>query len=139
MARRKKVETSQLELSLFSPEDFLGKVETALQEAPSPIEPTNEDENTFDRERLIQEMRTADDFLQGRDMRQIRLIAMQMTMQYQLGLDRRGHYSLQAVLNKELDWYQFVALYYTSFAISFPSMIDKLDPKLMECYKESKT
>ena len=49
MARRKKVETSQLELSLFSPEDFLEKVETALQEAPSPIEPTNEDENTFDR------------------------------------------------------------------------------------------
>ena len=64
MARRKKVDTSQLGLSLFSPEDFLEKVETALQEAPSPIEPTKEEEDTFDRERLILEMRTADDFLQ---------------------------------------------------------------------------
>ena len=63
MARRKKVDTSQLELSMFSPEDFLEKVETALQEA-SPIEPTKEEEDPFDRERLILEMRTADDFLQ---------------------------------------------------------------------------
>ena len=68
MVRKKKADNVQQELSLFSPEDFLEKVETALQEAPSPIEQASEEEDVFDRERLLREMKLADDFLNGREM-----------------------------------------------------------------------
>ena len=138
MVRKKKADNVQQELSLFSPEDFLEKVETALQEAPSPIEQVSEEEEVFDRERLLREMKLADDFLNGREMNEIRLIAMQMTMQYQNGISRNGRYGVQVVPGKELDWYQFVALYYSAFALSFPSMTEKLEPELMACYEESR-
>ncbi|MBO4641609.1 MAG: hypothetical protein J5661_01965 [Bacteroidaceae bacterium] len=67
----------------------------------------------------------------------IRLICLESSIIYKNGLQLNQKYTLKALPNKRLNWYEFVALYYCSFAHAFPTMLDKIDQQYMDCYQEA--
>ena len=67
----------------------------------------------------------------------IRLISLESSIIYQKGIQFNQKFTLKALPDKQLNWYEFVALYYCSFANAFPTMLDKINQEYMDCYQEA--
>lgn len=167
MSRKKKKTDNNLQMSLFTEEDFeqlfaeqpkaenpepeedvvTGTPEPEHQEEiVSPIqvpetssEPeTPEEEITeVDRSVLIKKMQETLRIMEYTSPNTIRLICLESSIIYKNGLQLNQKYTLKALPNKRLNWYEFVALYYCSFAHAFPTMLDKIDQQYMDCYQEA--
>jgi len=90
-----------------------------------------------DRSILIQKMQETLRHLEYTSPNTIRLICLESSIIYKKGLQLNQKYTLNALPNKRLNWYDFVALYYCSFAHAFPTMLEKIDQEYMDCYQEA--
>jgi len=68
----------------------------------------------------------------------IRLIAMECATLAQDGLNLERIYRIPALEGMGMDGYDFIALYYASFAQAFPSMIDRINLPYSRIYEEVK-
>lgn len=133
--KRKHIDTG--EQFLFSATDFsdVKPVEASPAEVPTaPVEPA--EEPPVDLRMLRQRMSDALYALDEMDDAQIRLIAMEAAIVFQSDTGHHSVYRLKSLPDRELDWYELTALLYCSFGMVFPSMIDKLDPKYLDTYKQ---
>ena len=68
---------------------------------------------------------------------QTRLIAMESATLAQNGIKAGQIYELPAIKDRRFDGNQLIAIYYVSFARSFPSMIDRINLPLSDAYAEA--
>ena len=108
-----------------------------VPEASSEPAPPEEEITEVDRSVLIQKMQETLRIMEYTSPNTIRLICLESSIIYKNGLQLNQKYTLKALPNKRLNWYEFVALYYCSFAHAFPTMLDKIDQQYMDCYQEA--
>ncbi len=148
--KRKKITVNE-SLSLFSEEEMAGKIENVtIVQSPTPAIvdiPSAEDkeastpslsEETFNDERMVEEMVTAMQKMEMMDESHIRLIALTSTMMGQEGLDLNKAYQVPAVRDTDLTGYELAAWCYCSFMHAFPQMKDKLQMPYETHYEKAK-
>lgn len=167
MSRKKKKSDNSLQMSLFTEKDFeqllaeqqeaenpkpeedvvaetpepepQEEIVSPIQDLEAPSEPeTPEEEITeVDCSVLVKKMQETLRIMEYTSPNTIRLIALESSIIYKNGLQLNQKYTLKALPNKRLNWYEFVALYYCSFAHAFPTMLDKINQQYMDCYQEA--
>ena len=145
MKRKKKKNTQDLSMFLFSHEEMTGNEMPApvveQDNIPEPSVEWQEEKRTIvpdtetiahevsyeiDSRILSKEMFFAIRHLKRLDVNQVRMLAMEMAIVWQNGENRRESYVLQSLPDMEFDYHQFIAYYYCSFNMVFPNMMDKL-------------
>ena len=127
MSRKKKKSDNSLQMSLFTEKDF-EQLLAEQQEAENPkpeedvVAETPEPEPQEEIVSPIQDLEAPSE---------------PETPEEENGLQLNQKYTLKALPNKRLNWYEFVALYYCSFAHAFPTMLDKINQQYMDCYQEA--
>ena len=96
-----------------------------------------EDITEVDRSLLIKKMQETLRILEYTSPNTIRLISLESSIIFQKGIQFNQKFILKALPDKQLNWYEFVALYYCSFANAFPTMLDKINQEYMDCYQEA--
>ena len=134
MARKKIKEQIDGQLSLFSPEDYMEKVEAVVSTHVTRDNQTVFRDTEVDRDKLIKRMVEMDDFLKTLDKTRIRIIGLETATLYQSGISTNELYSLKSIPGSEYDWYDVVALTYASFGICFPAMLGKINPSYINEY-----
>ena len=151
--RKKKRVDDDNQLLLFTMEEMKGGEELSSQPVVTPSI-TTIDENlpeesekesipitdnrySADHQLLLESMRKAILRLSTLNINDIRLIAIESATLAQGGINTEHTYSLQALGEKELSGYDFIAYYYVSFARSFPTMLDKIDLPFSDIYEEA--
>lgn len=156
MARKRKHTHDERQLLLFSMTEMEGNVRQEspvppaepLAEAEAMPAPTTQETITFgedlgetlfesDHDRLLSSMRSAISILSSLNKKQVRLIAMESAAHAQLGISSERIYRLPALNHQELSGYDFVAIYYVSFARSFPDMLEKIGLPYADMYEEA--
>lgn len=118
------------------------KVEFEQKPSVEPSVETHEEENTestpYDEERMLQDMLMAMDLFDNYyNPSKVRLIAMESATLAQGGIHNGQIYELPAIPGRRFDGNQLTAIYYVSFARSFPSMIDRINLPLSIVYKKA--
>lgn len=96
-----------------------------------------EDITEVDRSILVKKMQETLRILEYTSPNTIRLISLESSIIFQKGIQFNQKFTLKALPDKQLNWYEFVALYYCSFANAFPTMLDKINQEYMDCYQEA--
>lgn len=151
MVKRRKKTAASEELFLFAPSSFEGaeghSAETTAQQG-EPTAAASEAEEAIvsateghaplvvNRQVLKAKMTDCMAFLDSLSDYTVRLIAMESAAIYQSGMNRGNIYHLQSLPKRDMDWYEFVAMFYCAFGHAFPSMLDKIDPTYIDCYRE---
>ena len=96
-----------------------------------------EDITEVDRSILVKKMQETLRILEYTSPNTIRLISLESSIIFQKGIQFNQKFTLKALPDKQLNGYEFVALYYCSFANAFPTMLDKINQEYMDCYQEA--
>jgi hypothetical protein len=107
-----------------------------IQTEPA-LSSANGKEEPFNKDRLVDAMKNAIAEIYAMDMKDIRLIAMESAVIVNSGISPNHIYHLRALDEQPMDGYKLLAIYYSSFAVAFPSMVDKLNAEYMEAYNEA--
>jgi len=151
MARKHKKSAGHEELFLFAPSCFegaegLSAVATGLHDEPAAgssaaVEvavPPAEGHGPLEVNKQMLKAKMADSmaFLDSLSDYTVRLVAMEAAAIYQSGMTHGNIYHLQSLPKRDMDWYEFVAIFYCAFGHAFPSMLDKIDQTYIDCYRE---
>lgn len=131
--RKRKQESDPNELFLFTQEEMSGEwrdtkqntVDTASPSCMSVVQTVEATDTQLDMEYMTDNMLWALKQMDSiDDIRQIRLIAMEVGSIASARVNLNTIYKLQTMPYQTLDGYQFVSLYYASFHFAFPSMLN---------------
>lgn len=93
---------------------------------------------TYEEERMVHDMISAMQLFDTEyNASKVRLIAMESATLAQGGIHMGQKYELPAIPGRRFDGSQFTAIYYVSFARSFPSMIDRINLPLSFIYERA--
>ena len=138
-----------------APEQRTEEEETAIPapqaEAPTPVQEEEKEEKpltyeeekeekplTYEEERMVHDMISAMQLFDTEyNASKVRLIAMESATLTQGGIHMGQKYELPAIPGRRFDGSQFTAIYYVSFARSFPSMIDRINLPLSFIYERA--
>lgn len=149
-AEQQKVESSELSTRTLEPkensamgnENSHAAEETttaaSIPQLSTESQTTEEEDITeVDRSILVKKMQETLRILEYTSPNTIRLISLESSIIFQKGIQFNQKFILKALPDKQLNWYEFVALYYCSFANAFPTMLDKINQEYMDCYQEA--
>lgn len=138
-----------------APEQRTEEEETAIPApqaaAPTPVQEEEKEEKpltyeeekeekplTYEEERMVHDMISAMQLFDTEyNASKVRLIAMESATLAQGGIHMGQKYELPAIPGRRFDGSQFTAIYYVSFARSFPSMIDRINLPLSFIYERA--
>ncbi len=133
-------------------EEVKDDIPTPQAEAPSPVLEEEKEEKeekekkeekeekplTYEEERMVHDMISAMQLFDTEyNASKVRLIAMESATLAQGGIHMGQKYELPAIPGRRFDGSQFTAIYYVSFARSFPSMIDRINLPLSFIYERA--
>ncbi len=122
----------------FSPESEMVETENhAPFEETAPAETFPDNRHSAEHDLLLNAMRSAINRLSTMHTNQIRLIAMESATRAQNGINTEQKYTIQALNQLNLNGYDFIAIYYVSFARAFPGMLDKINLPYADVYEEA--
>ncbi len=111
--------------------------ENVASDAEESIPQVADNRYSADHHQLLESMRKAIRQLSSINNNGIRLIAIECASHAQAGINTEHTYCLRALNDKIVSGYDFIAIYYVSFAHSFPSMLEKIDLPFSDIYEEA--